>query len=281
MAELNRFSKHKHELFVKNRHEYQSAMGFQEPELMEWTCDSNNIKDVAKDWADGIIYHLVGKDKGSYGGDKPTAFRNSNIYFNGTNFYSLDGYGCNNPEQYKLLASSHMVAGAFMPCCHFLPALIQLDRPMYRPNPEPKNPCVAYIKQGSLMTHFDLTKAETLYLHGKTHANLLFEQRKYATLVLDNITDGHYGLAGCEAMVQGIQPIVFNHPITEQQLRELSVDKYPPMIEVPQTARAVFEAINKASHTFCSEAVEWMHTSYNSTRLIERYWDTFCDKLVS
>lgn len=281
VGELNRFSKHKHEVYLKERHPYQTDMGFQEPELMAWSCDMQNVKELAKEWADGIIYHMVGKEKGCYAPNKPSAFRNSNLYFNGTSFYSLEGYGYLDSVPYKLLASSHKAARTFMPDCRFLPALIPMDRPMYSPNREPKSPCLAYIKQQELMSHIDLNTIETMALRGRTHSNLLFDQRKYATLVLDNITDGHYGLAGCEAMAQGIRAVVFNHPITQEQLKELSVDKYPPFIECPQTMRGVYEAIKTAPHDFCEEAVEWMNLSYNSPRLIERYWDTFCSELTN
>src|SRR5713226_8707447 len=79
VAELNKYSKHKHDLIVKWRHPMNKMLEFPEPALQGPIA---GIVSERFEWADAIIYHLVGWDCPigyTYHTLKPCAFRNANV----------------------------------------------------------------------------------------------------------------------------------------------------------------------------------------------------------
>ena len=59
-------------------------------------------------------------------------------------------------------------------------------------------------------------------LHGSSLGKVLIERRFHATVVIDNISDGHYGLAGTEALMMGLPVVTFNSHATREALLELT-----------------------------------------------------------
>jgi hypothetical protein len=284
--ELDRFSKHTHELVVKETHPMNDQYKYKTAGLVN--VDSLLVKDLAE-WADALIYHFVGVERGWHiNTDKPVAFRNANIYYDKVKdkFWSVDYYNAADLRHYKLLASSHIGAQDFLPDCRFLPDLIPIDKPLYTPSNKSKRPCVSYIKHADTFSKASFSGVDHLNLNKTPHHEVLHQRRKFATLVIDNICDGHYGLAGLESLALGLPTIVFNHSVTEQKLIEIGNGEPSPFISVNGTAFAAIDAAQCAidQPQFLADvggnSRRWMEMYHNSGVLIDRYWDRFFDELL-
>jgi hypothetical protein len=278
-------SKHQHEVIVKQRHPYRGIYQFEEPLLIADKVTPQLVKDLF-DWCDGTIYHFLGWESGWQEFSKPAAFRNSNIYFqkNSGRFFCMPHYSASDLSRYKLLASSHIGAGDFLPDCRLLPALIPVDEDAYAPDWSDRTPCISYAKDAHIFDGLHFGKGiQKQNLLGTPHKTLLDRRRKEASMVIDNITDGHYGLAGFEALSMGLPAIVFNHEKTKKALRDMAPE-YPPLWEVEQRHEAVAvkaRAMVNYGPELRWAARRWMLNYYNPARLIEMYWDKFCEELVN
>ncbi len=322
--ELKKYSRHSHELFVKDRHPLQASYGYEEAALMAWNTVSPSFnvppKDLnerqllawraeaekrekaacsaeanapfrqAAEWCDCVLYHFVGPESGFRVDGKPAAFRNVNIYWSDAEnrFWSAEEYNARSLDGFRLVSSSHVGAQEFLPGeFRWLPDLIPIFDVLYAPEFSERPPCVSYIKHGN---DFDIADfgagVGKQRLDRNRHAVILASRRVSASVVIDNVSDGHYGLAGLEAMSQGFPAIMFNREKTRAALRELA-PLYPPLMEVGpslyeaiQAARSLLAIPAEKMLALRREMREWMVTHYNSKRLIAKYWDTFVDELM-
>lgn len=106
-----------------------------------------------------------------------------------------------------------------------------------------------------------------------------------ATVAIDNVSEGHYGLAGTEALAQGIPAIAWNHPRTIEQLQHIAPTGGNPFIQADDVRTAIkFASADKwpgnTAREYGRVCRNWIETYYNSRYLVERYWEPFCDELV-
>lgn len=289
-GELKKHSRHEHELVIKDRHPLQEMYAFQEAALMEHSGAAAAFPQLAK-WCDCVLHHFVGPESGFRVDGKPAAFRNVNIYWNQieNRFWSSVEYNARSLDGFRLVASSHVGAQEFLPGeFRWLPDLIPIFDMLYAPDFSQRPPCVSYIKHGQDFDAAAFGAGVTKQRLDRTrHPAVLAARRAGATVVIDNVCDGHYGLAGCEAMSQGFPCIVFNHEKTRSALRDLA-PLYPPFTEVGPSLYEAIEAAKRllampAEQMFAlrKETREWMVAHYNSKRLIAKYWDTFVDELTA
>lgn len=289
VAELKRHSRHQHEVAVHDRHQFQASYGFQEAELMAWNTTPEVIRNLF-DWADAILFHFVGTEAGwgDMGTAKPCGFRNSNAYYNKETgkHYCAEEYSAKSVERFRLLASSHIGARDFLPGCRWLPALLDIDAPLLMPDWSPRPHCVSFSKHQSVFTGLGF-RAQKLSCWLMPRARVLFERKTRATIVIDNFSDGHYGLSGLESLAQGIPVVVFNAEAAQEECRLLS-DMPAPWIEAkpnPQAMRIAARNIvrmNTEEYAKLRRATRaWMERCYRSKDLIARFYDPFFDELVS
>ena len=295
--ELRRYSRHEHLAFIYEPHPGQDLYQFRASEYHGRNVSLPLVESLF-DWADGVIYHFVGWERGcGIRTSKPHAFRNSNIYFSvATNrFWSNPDYTASSLDGYKLLASSHMCAREFLPDCLLLPVLIPIDDPLYLPNFNCTRQCISVSKQQNDFSHYWVTLAGTGKRDGLSlqslgyvpHSVYMRERRSLVTCTIDNISDGHYGLAGLEGLSMGLASVVFNHPTTRLELEGIAPE-YPPFIECqPSIEDAMNSAIEwclsgeQARMELRKESRNWMEKYYHSRRIIQRFWDPFVDELMA
>lgn len=283
VTELKKYSRHQHEAVVRQPHPFHKQLGFQEPVLMEWnTC--TKLVDSLFDWADAVLYHFVGWKDGWNDLRKPSGFRNSNVYYNALQgrFFCSPWYNAKSTSKFKMVSSSHLGARDFLPGCSFLPVLIPINDPLYTPDWSDRPPCISYAKHSAEIRFSEWNGVKLQNLDNHHHPVLLHQRRTEASVVIDNISDGHYGLAGLEALSQGLPVIVFNHETTKEQLRDLAPE-YPPFIEVgPSLEQALNTAAEQTLNTDLRFSARlWIENYYHSARLIEKYWDRFVDRLCA
>lgn len=324
VAELKKHSRHQHELIVRDTHALQDVYAYPEAALMRWNTETDapaekieppkelhgrerrkwiiaqrelrkhptgpSLFGALAEWADALIYHFRGWEDGWPLPDKPRAFRNVNIYWGQTEdrFWSDPGYNAQSLDGYRLVSSSHVGAMDFLPAEIFrwLPDLIPIYGPLYLPDYRPRPATVSYIKHGADFDAADFGGAAKQRLDNTAHPIVLWKRQTEATVVIDNVCDGHYGLAGCEAMAQGWPLVVFNHEKTLAGLRELA----PVMPPVENCGPSVFQAIEAVRRLLALSENEmadrrramrdWAETYYNSERLIAKFWDPFVDELA-
>lgn len=295
VAELNRYSAYEHTALVKWHHPEAKVMQFPEPEHQS---PIPGTVSMLFESADAIIYHLVGWNCPAgynYRSLKPTAFRNANVLFDRSRvdscmkpFYCMQEFFANPMDPvYDMMGSCHMAARDFMgEQTAFLPALMPIYDKLYTPDwsdrDEPRNTGVMYIKHADqLQERFTAEGTPSFRMDGMAHAEVMELRRSVATITIDNVTEGHYGLAGTESLSQGIPAIAFNHRRTLEQLEDIAPGVGSPFIEADSVRNAV-----KAAHTYTPLMVRrhgarnWIETYYNSQRLTERYWDPFVEKLL-
>lgn len=290
VAELKRHSRHLHAVAVHDRHQFQASYGFREAELMEWNTTPEVIRNLF-DWADAILFHFIGTEAGwgDMGTTKPCAFRNSNIYYNKETgkHYCLPEYSARSVERFRLLASSHIGARDFLPGCRWLPVLLDIDAPLLVPDWRQRPHCVSFAKHHAAFTGMGFRGMKKLPCWEMHRPEVLFLRKTQATVVLDNFSDGHYGLAGLEALSQGIPVVVFNAEAAQEECRLLS-DTPAPWIEAKPGIQAMRVAVLRVARLPAEEyaklrraARAWMEQCYRSKDLIARFWDPFCDELVA
>ncbi len=275
VKELQKYSKYEHRLIISREHPLHL--------YPKWTNDNHISTEFS--WADAIIFHFVGWDD-KHGWktktNKPIAFRNINIRYDLAldKFWAEDQYNADNLEDYKLVSSSHVGAKEFLTGkFRWLPDLIPIYDELYTPFTGDKDPCISFTKHYEQLYEL-LADAKKQVLWGVPHTDFLRRRRSKATVVVDNICDGHYGLAGLESMSMGLPTIVYNHSLTQDALKELS-PQYPPFVEVsPDLAYVVNAARVYAVASYDPHIRQWVEDMYNPERIIKMYWDSFAEELL-
>lgn len=287
VAELKKHSRYEHELIVAELHPGQRQIGFQPAALMKWNTHPCLV-DHLFEWADAVLYQYAGWEDGWHQPRKPQAYRNMAIYYERKRgrFWSPPEYNCKSIDRYKLLASSHVGAADFLPGCRFLPDLIPIWDALYTPDFSERPHCVSYIKHSHKLNRVDLGSVQKQSLRGKFHPVVLWKRKTESTVVIDNVCDGHYGLAGCEALSLGLPCIVYLHDKTKRGLEHLApgtnpfIEVGPSIREVVRTVRKVVEMDPQEYQQLRRQCRQWAEQYYCSGRLIEKYWDPFFDELL-
>lgn len=287
VKELNKHSKHQHEALVKWKHPMADILQFPEP---EGQSRDNAYVNERFAWADAIIYHLVGWDH-PLGymmrecNRKPVAFRNANVMYDHSRerFYCFQEFFANPGDSaYRMVGSCHMGAQHFMgPRVRFLPALMDIWDTLYMPAQHKKTPAVAFIKDHDILSEeiLKLTGEGLLPLRNLPHSTVMIARKRLATIAIDNLSEGHYGLAGTEALAQGIPTIAWNHPITLAQLDGMAGSS--PFLPAKNAKEAAALAVRYRDNAQLNSARKWIENYYDSKVLIAKYWEPFVDELIT
>lgn len=296
VRELRKHSVYQHKLIVTRRHPFQEFMHFDEAELVAHT-----MPDGFADGVDAVLCHFVGWPEEWKPLDVPMAFRNLNIRYDADadRFFSEPQYNAASLEPFRLVASSHVGATDIVGEKHFrwLPDLLDIWAPELTPDFAPRKPCVSYIKHADDIDAWDLDGTRKLNLYMRPHNEVLERRKHEATVVIDNVSDGHWGLAGNESLALGLPTIVFNHKRTHAALRRHVLTHRPPLHEVFDSALLPFT--NTFTLTHARECVRadnrmspedhdarrrdirsWTERHWDSKDLITRYWDRFFTELL-
>lgn len=289
VRELNRYSEHSHSLYVRDPHPLQAV--YQYEQQAGWLMSHGEISAQIAG-ADVLIHHFAGWERGWGDESKPSAFRNCNIYWDAQHdkFWSSPEYNAASYEGYKLVASSHVGARDFMPSDRFrwLPDLLPLDgayAPDFRPRPRP---AVSYIKHADELRTRDFGSGVAhLDCHYIAHARVLAQRSRLASVVVDNVCDGHYGLAGQEAAIMGLPVVVFNHARTLANMKGWNKlgSAFPfvqaeSLDEVVETAAAL--ARQRTWYDGYRHAIrDWAVEFLDPRKLVASYWDPFIKELAS
>jgi len=245
------------------------------------------------DEADILIYHFVGWENGWSNESKPSAFRNVNIYYNHDEdrFWSSPDYNAASYDRYKLVASSHVGAVDFMPDNRFrwLPDLLPLDGAYsFFPAKRPR-PAISYIKHADELQKYDLKGSiHHIDCSHTAHADVLRKRQSFASVVIDNVCDGHYGLAGQEAVIMGLPVVVFNHEKTLATIGDWEVSNTIfPFIQATTVTEAADIATLYAKKAGRSQRLHrqmirnWAEEFLDPRVLIAAYWDPFIEELAA
>ena len=295
VRELNLYSRYSHTLYTKDPHPAQAVYQYEQPSQPGWLMSAGEARRLVED-ADVLVYHFAGRESGAGDDSKPSAFRNLHVTWDNIEqrFWTNGYYDSGAYDRYKLVASSHVGALDYMPASKFrwLPDLLPLDEEYSFNTTDRPRPAVSYIKHADELRSRDFGKAAHLDCSHTTHADVLAKRSSLATVVIDNVSDGHYGLAGQEAVIMGLPVVVFNHPRTVAAL-----DGWQPMhgsitTMFPfQQATTLDEAVNVA--TFLAQesptiqrdrrhAIRaWAENFFSSRKLIDEYWDPFIEELAA
>lgn len=276
VRELNLYSEHQHKLWVRDEHPLQRTHQYEQ-------CQNAEGRYELLNWCDAVLYHFAGWEGGYDDTSKPAGFRNINIRWDAERgFWCEQQYNAQSKGRYKLFASSHVGASEFLPdgLFRWLPDLIPLDG-AYTPGPASKSPAVSYIKHAESFTQHGFNCPAMNHL-GRAHAEIMSERRMLATIAVDNVCDGHYGLSGLETMAMGIPTVVFNHTKTRAAFEEFSPGDYPPFLECGPDLEQVREMVNLNQNnvTVGTASRYWMEKWYHPSRVVKVYWDTFFAELL-
>lgn len=295
LDELRKHSRHEHRLVVREHHPKQNVYQFPEsnwPYLLPPGQPTESVE-----WADCVLYHFTGPKlafheqpiPGWESGSKPCAFRNLNIYYNAkeNKFWTIEMYNSPDLKPFRLVSSSHVGAKDFLGSDNFrwLPDLIPTDAAEYSPAPLAERSGVSFLKHAEDFSRLDFYGAERINLSERPLAEVL-KRRRMSLVAIDNVSDGHYGLAGLECISMGLPTVTFNHRVTREALEELAGSS--PFIET--NGPYVDDAVKEASMLLMDgdrrievaiKTREWVARYYGSKRIIWRYWDSFFEELVA
>jgi hypothetical protein len=310
VQELKKFSVHEHDLMVRYRHPYQDVMKLPEPAQFDWDYDKARFAA-----ADAIVVHFVGWPQGwpEPPAGKPLAFRNANIRYSADKamFWCEPQYMAQDVERYSLCASSHVGAEEFFPGKEFrwLPDMIDIFAPELTPDYSERAPCLSYIKHAEALDFCDIGNVNKQNLLNQAHAKVLDRRRRLASVVVDNLCDGHWGLAGQEAIALGLPTLVFNQEKTRKALRDYvgvvdgmndrldhpslpfgEMVNFVPMRHVGRASEMEeVLATMYALHSWSSDKYQclrhdiraWSERHFAAQRLVERFWEPFFEELLA
>lgn len=288
VRELNRHSRYSHSLYVRDPHPLQDSYQYEQPPKPGWLMPPEEAAALIAE-ADVLIHHFTGWEDGIGDEAKPSAFRNINIYWDrdSDRFWSSPEYNAKSYDRYRLVASSHAGAADFMPADRFrwLPDLLPLGGDYaFDPAPRPR-PAVSYIKHAEGLRRRDMGGAAHLDCYRMAHAEVLAMRRSLASVVIDNVCDGHYGLAGQEAAIMGLPVVVFNHPRTLAAMDGWEkAGTCFPFVQASTVDEAAAAAVwlareNSSARRHAIRA--WAEEFFDPRRLVARYWDPFISELAS
>lgn len=299
IEQLKLHSKHEHEMWVRVMHPLQRIYQYKQVEHI------GNIARLEQllDWCDAIIYHfkgwrgiMYGDCGGPFNGpdrlDKPAAFRSINVRYEVSQdkFWTEDIYNAIDGgfERYSMFSGCHVGAADFLPKDRpfiWTPDLTPIDG-AYAPDWTDRPPCVSFIKHAHEFSNMEFP-GKKLLLHNTAHHEVMARRRKEATVIIDNVSDGHYGLSGSESILMGLPTIVYNHPKTVAGLVELTDGAPSPFYNVEPTVKAAAEMATHllkettpTTNVRRKETRAWAEKYFNPKFLIDRKWDPFCDQLV-
>lgn len=309
VQELNKYSRHKHELIVRMRHPYQAMMQLPEPESFSQSWPERAIAE-----ADAIICHLIGwpLEWPEPPADKALAFRNENIRYSSETdrFWCEPQYNAIDLWRYSLISSSHVGAAQFLGQDRFrwLPDLIDIWAPELTPDWSEREPCISYIKHANALDFCNFGTVAKQNLLGQPHKTILDRRKRLATVVVDNLCDGHWGLSGHESIALGLPTLVYNHPKTHEALREYvgvkdgwndrldhpslpfgeltrhsQLRNFGIIHEMDEVVACVEEIHSwpKAKYDCLRRDIRaWTERHFNSEKLISRFWEPFVDELL-
>lgn len=295
--QLKKYSWHEHELWVREAHPNQAV--YQYP-LAENIGDFDRLQNLL-DWCDAIVYHFKGwrgtNLSGSFVGlddaHKPAAFRSLNIYYSTDMKKSWTAPVYNGEDsgfdRYSIFAGAHVGARDFLPSNRpffWTQCMTSVDG-LYSPDWQDRKACISFIKHWEELSKIDFG-AESQDLHNTSLQQVLSLRRQRATIVVGNVSDGHYGLAGTEALLMGLPVVTFNCPETKRDLLKLTDGVESPFVEVGSSISEVVDAIRRllaeSSTTQYSRrlyARKWSEKFFNPKYLVEKQWDPFCNALVN
>lgn len=293
---------------IRYRHPYQNDMKLPEPE--EFFCEYDAGRMAS---ADAIVCHFVGWPRAwPEPPSKPMAFRNANIRYRGDvdMFWCEPQYTADDMYRYAICASSHVGAKAFFEDKDFrwLPDLIDIWAPELVPDYSGRYPCLSYIKHAEALDFCELGIAIKQNCLMRPHDEIVDRRRRLATVVVDNLCDGHWGLSGHEAIALGLPTLVYNNTKTIAALRDYVGAKdgwndrldhpslpfgelvgWVPMRKVGRVddMRELIGAV-EAIHAMPSNMYDalrhdirgWAERHFDSRKLIERFWTPFFDELL-
>lgn len=289
VRELNKYSKHFHTLYVQDSHPHQEVYQYDQPERPGWEMTSAARESFLAE-AEVLIYHFRGREQGINDTGKPSGFRNLCSYYSWdrNRFWTEPHYNSDDYD-YDLLAASHVGARDFMhPQAKFrwLPDLLPLNW-AYTFDPSHRPPTVSYIKHAAELSEMNLGEGTRHQdLSETAHATVLAKRRSDASVVIDNLSDGHYGLAGQEAAILGLPVLVYNHKQTLDAMREWRTDGAEfPFYQVETLEEAAYVAAELAQRGSLAirrkRIRRWAEKFFDPRFLIGEYWDTFIMELAS
>jgi hypothetical protein len=291
VRELNKYSAHFHTLYVQEEHPLQRVYQYDQPERPGWVMTSAE-KRAMVDEADVLIYHFVGWEEGLVDEtNKPCAFRNINVYYSWdrNRFWTDSKYNAQSYGRYKLLASSHVGAQDFIhPNSKFrwLPDLLPLNWGYTFDPADRPQPAISYIKHANELRKMDFWDVARLDCFQTAHAEVLSKRRALASVVIDNVSDGHYGMAGLEAAILGLPVVVYNHERTLEAMAGWGVNEPGfPFIQAESLEQAVATAVGIArditgDRPYRRAIRAWAEKYLDPRRLIAVYWDSFIKELA-
>lgn len=290
--ELRKFSKHKHAIMITTPHPFLNDYQYDEPQCYYDHVDPEDrrtFQDNLK-WCDAILYQFYGPERGFNHFEttfkRPSGFRNSNIYYDNIHdkFWASEWYTAQRPENFQMRASSHLCARQFLRDCQFLPVLFDVDDYRYTPiwdSYQGRPACLAYSKSASLIHGIDTWHGARLCHEKAPYWEMLYERRLNATVVIDNITEGHYGLAGLQALSLGLPAIVYNHETTKEELRLIGGTNPFHQLEYGVDAlRCALPLFRRVTHEERRAKRLWISGYYNPSRLVGMFWDKFFNELL-
>lgn len=288
VRELNKYSRYKHVLYVKEPHPELATYQFEDPDPVGWNLSQAEIDELLKD-ADILLFHFAGVERGWGFQDheqcgRPMAFRNIHIAWDGEKFWTNQEYTlARSYDRYILTGAAHVGAAEFLPDGKFrwLPDLLPLDGP-YSFDPSPRPPAVSYIKHAEELDARGFGGARRLNCSQMAHADVLAVRSASATVVIDNVSDGHYGLAGQEAAIMGLPVVGYNHLRTLEAMQSwVKPGTIFPFWQAETLDDAVLVATHLAQESgeFRYKIRAWAEEFLNPRRLIAEYWDKFFDEM--
>jgi hypothetical protein len=167
----------------------------------------------------------------------------------------------------------------------WLPDLLPLDG-AYAPDFSGRPPTVSYIKHAAELRRRDFgPRVGHLNCSDLPHAEVLRLRRRRASVVIDNVSDGHYGLAGQEAAIMGLPVVVFNHEVTLAGMdgwrgHELAFPFFQARTLDEAVSVAGWLAVNCAPGSR-RQMRRWAEAFLHPQRLVQDYWEPFIEELAA
>lgn len=289
VEELKKVSVHKHSLVVRLPHPFKDSMKLPSPEAFFLEYPEHLV-----DAADAVICHFSDWPEDWPWPKKPMAFRNLNIRYEALidKFWSEAQFNTTHPWKYSLISASHVGAHDFLTASDFkwLPDLLPIFSKEYAPRYVERGNCVSYIKHAEELDRADFGICTKQNLSYKPHAEIMRQRKFHARVVVDNWSDGHWGLAGHESISLGLPTVAFLHHKTLTALSDFcggDVTAFVPFIQVSNMNEAVAaarEVLSWSDECYLKARLiirSWAERHFSSGRLVGAFWDPFVEALLN
>lgn len=304
VAALKQFSRHSHELVTRLLHPYDMAV---EPtHLTERDTTREMVLDLAEE-ADALHFHAVGYDGSEeltdtihgidwsrFLGKKLFVLHAmcSYLHDDGETYTFHHQRAPSGPKRFRIahLENYDALMGPHLSCkksyeerLEYVPDIVPIWDWLYTPHAGAKRPIAATFKEAAMVyncrdigVRLDLLKTPTKL------TEQLDWRRKNCKAVVDNTTDGHWGLMGIESLAHGIPCFAYTHPINLECWDVLGVRR-PPFKEceyggagVPIGLRKLFSLPEDEWQRQSVECRRWVEECYAPRNLVRR-WDAIYD----